>query len=648
MVRDHSAKVEFGLFRRSAPKPEIPMRLRTILLRWLCPGILLALVVGRVDAVDLEGTWWGEALVPGGGVFIQLDGSGSEAADTTPNDVSISIPKLGLFGGRPRSMVSGEDGFTIVAAGSGVAVEIELQSPTSRDARSISASLTFIEGPSQVTDLGRFEFVMRQQPPVRRLPGAVRHDGMLDLPGGGILPITVVFGEKDGTRYGLIDIPAQGVQGLVLLPVGLVAPKVEPQDAAPIESYPDARGWRIPVPMEASLVVRPEGDSLLGRFRQGPLTLDVEFQRATGTKVLTSRRPQDPMAPFPYREIEVEVPAPAGHVLAGTLLVPAGGAEPAGFPAVVLVSGSGQQNRDQELFGHRPFRLLADRLARVGIASLRFDDRGMAGSTGDFAQATTLDLASDAAAVLMAMEARPEIDGRRCGIIGHSEGGAIAAIIAAGMAPGFPRVPVSFLVSIAGTGVDGGVVLADQLPRIYRAQGMTDASITFISEAQKSLLDLIRDPEAFPEATADAFRELQRRQMQVQGLEIDEDTRLALEAAGINQMKSPWMTTFVRFDPAEAWRKVEVPVLAINGTLDTQVSPDLNLGAIESAIEEGGGEIEIMRLEGLNHMLQPAKTGGVDEYALIDVTMDEQSLVKITAWLRKIVANPDAPITGAP
>tara|TARA_B100001059_G_C17717723_1_gene518930 strand:- start:541 stop:1074 length:534 start_codon:yes stop_codon:yes gene_type:complete len=177
---------------------------------------------------------------------------------------------------------------------------------------------------------------------------------------------------------------------------------------------------------------------------------------------------------------------------------------------------------------------------------------------------------------------------------------------------------------------------------------MEEASITFISEAQKSLLDLVRNSDSSPEATADAFRELQRRQLQVQGIELDEGTRLALQAAGISQMGSPWMTTFVRFDPAEAWRKVGVPVLAVNGTLDTQVSPDLNLGAIESAIEEGGGEIEIMRLEGLNHMLQPAKTGGVDEYALIDVTMDEQSLAKITTWLRKIAADPDAPITGAP
>ncbi len=624
------------------------MRLRTILRRVLCPGILLALVVGRVDAIDLEGTWWGEASVPGGGVFIQLDGLRNAADDTASNDVSISIPRLGLFGGRPRSMVAREGGLTIVAAGSGVAVEIDLQSPASRDSRSMSASMAFIEGPPQVTGLGRFEFVMSLQPPVRRLPGAVRHDGMLDLPGGGILPITVVFAEENGIAYGLIDIPAQGVQGLVLLPVGLAAPKVDPRDPPPIESYPDARGWRVPVPMEASLVVRPEGDSLLGRFQQGPLTLDVEFQRAIGSKVLASRRPQDPMPPFPYREIEVEVPAPAGHVLAGTLLVPEGEAGPAGFPAVLLISGSGQQNRDQELFGHRPFRLLADRLARVGIASLRFDDRGMAGSTGDFALATTLDLASDAAAVFMAMENRPEIDGRRCGIIGHSEGGAIAAIIAAGITPGFPRVPVAFLVSIAGTGVDGGVVLADQLPRLYRAQGMEEASITFISEAQKSLLDLVRNSDSSPEATADAFRELQRRQLQVQGIELDEGTRLALQAAGISQMGSPWMTTFVRFDPAEAWRKVGVPVLAVNGTLDTQVSPDLNLGAIESAIEEGGGEIEIMRLEGLNHMLQPAKTGGVDEYALIDVTMDEQSLAKITTWLRKIAADPDAPITGAP
>ena len=615
------------------------MRLRPILIHVLCSGIIVALAGARLDAAHLEGTWWGEAPVPGGGMFIQIESLVAES-----DQVSISIPKLGLFAGRPRSLEAGEGGLTMVAAGAGVTVEIRISS--SGNEGLMPASIAFIAGPQQVIDLGRFDFTLEKAPPVRRLPGAVRHDGSLELPGGGMLPITVVFAEFNGVRHGLIDIPAQGVQGLVLLPAGLEHPEGSGGES-PIEGHPDARAWRIPVPMEATLVVRPNGESLLGRFRQGPLRIDVVFRRVAHAKVLASRRPQDPGPPFPYREIELEVATPDGHVLSGTLLVPGGEVGPDGHPSVVLVTGSGPQNRDGEIFGHRPFRVLADHLARAGIASLRFDDRGMAGSTGDFTMATTLDLASDAAAVLTALRARPETDASRCGLIGHSEGGAIAAIIAAGMAPGFPDASAAFVVSLAGTGVDGRAVLLDQLPRLYRAQGLDEDSIRSISEAQKLFLGLILDRDASPEARVNAFRKLQRRQLLAQGMDLDEEARRSLEMAGLAEMRSPWMTTFVRFDPAEAWRQVRVPVLAVNGTLDTQVSPELNLGAIAAAIEEGGGQVEVARLEGLNHMLQPAKTGGIDEYASIDVTMDEHALARITAWIREHTIKLEIPLKGA-
>ena len=615
------------------------MRFSSIRIQVLGSVLFLLLAVGRTDASDLVGTWWGEAPVPGGGVFVQLDVV--EVANPIDGiEVSVSIPKLGLFASRPRSIDFNGDELDITTSGSGVGVEIRVSKPDA-DGRS-AASFTFTEGPPRLVALARCDFTVQKVPAVRTLPGAVRHDGMLELPGGGRLPITVVFAEWNGVRHGLIDIPAQGVQGLVLLATGLEAPKEVAEGEASIESHPEARGWRVPVPVEASLVVRPEGDSLVGRFRQGPVTIPVAFKRMADAKLLASRRPQDPVPPFPYREIELEVPTPAGHVLAGTLLVP--GLDPAiqGHPAVVLVTGSGQQNRDEEVFGHRPFRVLADRLARAGIVSLRFDDRGIAGSTGDFATATTLDFAFDAAAVLAYLQRRPETDPDQCGMVGHSEGGAVAAIVAAGMAPGFPDVRGAFVVSIAGTGVDGGDVLADQLPRTYRAMGVDEASIESISEVQRRVLELIRDPDSALEAKVEAIRELQRRQLALQGAEIDQEMLASLEAAGVEQLTSPWMETFVRFDPAEAWGRVRVPVLAVNGTLDTQVSSELNLGSIVTAVEAGGGRVEAIRFEGLNHMLQPAITGGVDEYGSIDITMDEKALAVITAWIGQVTddANP--------
>jgi hypothetical protein len=172
--------------------------------------------------------------------------------------------------------------------------------------------------------------------------------------------------------------------------------------------------------------------------------------------------------------------------------------------------------------------------------------------------------------------------------------------------------------------------------------GVDEASIESISEVQRLVLELIRDPDSALEAKVEAIRELQRRQLALQGAEIDQEMLASLEAAGVEQLTSPWMETFVRFDPAEAWGRVRVPVLAVNGTLDTQVSSELNLGSIVTAVEAGGGRVEAIRFEGLNHLLQPAITGGVDEYGSIDITMDEKALAVITAWIGQVTddANP--------
>ncbi|MEC8320368.1 MAG: alpha/beta hydrolase, partial [Planctomycetota bacterium] len=350
--------------------------------------------------------------------------------------------------------------------------------------------------------------------------------------------------------------------------------------------------------------------------------------------------------PLPYAEVEAEVATPAGHVLAGTLVIPGTDPDENGFPAVVLVTGSGPQNRDEELLGHRPFLVLADRLARMGIASFRYDDRGVGASTGEFSTATGFDLADDAAAALGYLKRAPGVDCDRCGVVGHSEGGLLAAIVAAGMAPSFPEAAPAFVVSIAGTGVDGGAIMSDQSARILRAAGADEDAIRDVDAAHRALMDAMRNEEVESTVIEPLLAELQDRQLALQGVELDEADLAELRRAGMASMGSPWMRAFIRFDPAVAWRSVRVPVLAVNGTLDLQVWHDLNLPAIERAVRDGGGAVEIVRFEGLNHMLQPTTTGSPDEYAIIDTTMDEAAMESIGSWVLSTPRRPEVPNRG--
>ena len=570
---------------------------------------------------DLRGEWRGEAMVPGSPVYVQARVAGTAESP----EVVLSIPRLGVFAVEARQVAVAGDELVISHPAAGLVAEVRL-----RPGEQPQGTLSFPNGPPQVTSIAPVTFDLVAVPELRTAPNASRHDGELVIPGGGRLPITVVLAEIDGVEHGLVDIPAQGIQGLALIPAAL-------DDSFrddPLAAASGVRRWRVPVPVEANLIIVPDGDSWRGRFMQGPLALDIAFTRAADAAVLASRRPQDPVPPLPYEEIEVEIPTPGGHVLAGTIALPPEAAT-APVPAVVLVTGSGPQNRDEELMGHRPFRVLADRLARAGIASLRYDDRGIAGSTGEFATATTLDLADDAAAALAFLKTQPGIDPARCGAAGHSEGGAVVAIVGAGMAPRFAESSPAFVVSIAGCGVSGARVLADQLARIYRASGVDEPTIEEIRARQARLLAAMTADETDVDELRAAMRALQDAQIALQGGEVDDATRASLEAAGVAEMSSPWMRFFVRFDPAEAFAKVPVPILAINGTLDLQVWHDLNLPAIENAVMAGGGSVKVARLEGLNHLLQPATTGGIDEYGAIDLTMDERAMSLIADWIRE-------------
>ena len=575
----------------------------------------------------LIGRWMASIPVPGGGLHLQArfieQEDGIAAYATIPQLAMLDQPATSL------RVVDGTMDTEFGRAGFRVGIDWAIAEGT------VTGRFAFLEGPPGLMELEAVDFTPVMRPALRTAEGATRHDGTLEIPGGGELVLSLVLAEVDGRPHGLIDIPAQGLVGLYLrecdvpedLPAGSIC-------------------WSIPAGVEATFVLSPSADSWEGRFRQGALDLPIAFTRAPDAAVVSMRRPQDPVPPFPYEEIEVVVATKAGHELAGTLVVPGGERPASGFPAVVMATGSGAQNRDEELLGHRPFRLLADRFARAGIASLRLDDRGIAGSTGEFETATTRDFANDAAAGLDFLRARPETDATRTGLLGHSEGGTVVALVAAGLASDYPGSAPAFVVSIAGCGVDGGRLLVDQMSRIYLASGVDEADAVRIVELQAKAIELARADETDEVALGDAMVDLQRAQLELTGSEIDDGMEASLRAAGLQLMTTPWMREFIRLDPADAWRRVEVPILAINGTLDLQVSADLNLDAIEAAVEAGGGDLRIVRLEGFNHMLQPTTTGLPTEYGAIETTMDETAMRIMAEFIRSVGETSPSPSGG--
>lgn len=617
------------------------MKITRTAFRHLLLLLVVAIPTTSFAADGLDGLWFGEARIEGTQVFVQIDLR--ETGDLERSAV-VTIPLIGSLGVAAQEVRSTADGVVLAVRSPVFGAEIAMSTPVGS---SCEATLDFTSGPQRSVDLPPAGFTMRRIPRIRELPGATRHDGILELPGNARLPVTLVFARSEDEDFALIDIPAQGLQGLVLIERGLPVPG-EPVAKGAIESHPEVRAWRLPVQVEAVLLLRPEGDSWTGELRQGQFEIPITFERAVAGAAAVARRPQDPVPPLPYAEVEVEIATTGGHVLAATLVIPGSDPPEHGYPAVALVTGSGPQNRDEEIMGHRPFRVLADRLARKGIASLRYDDRGIGGSTGEFTTATCYEFADDAASALRHLQQAPGVDCDRCGLAGHSEGGVVVAMVAAGLAPGAPDADPAFLVSIAGSGVDGGVVMSDQVARIYRAAGVDEDSIAAVDEVHRRLMDLVRAEETSDETLRIAIRRLQERQIAVQKQLLEEsslddlyDGQLdALETAAMSQMKSPWMRNFIRFDPADAWRRVRVPILAVNGTRDLQVWHDLNLPAIEHAVREGGGRVDVVRLDGLNHLLQPSEKGSPEEYGIIDITMDEKAIEVIGDW---IVATPRIP-----
>jgi pimeloyl-ACP methyl ester carboxylesterase len=299
------------------------------------------------------------------------------------------------------------------------------------------------------------------------------------------------------------------------------------------------------------------------------------------------------------------------------------------FPAVILITGSGQQDRDESVFGHRPFLILADYLTRRGLAVLRVDDRGVGGSKGDASQATSVDFAQDVLAGVEYLKTRQEIDPRRIGLIGHSEGGIIAPIVAT------QSSDVAFIVLMAGTGVPGDIIIEKQIAGLLQAAGTDQAAIDTALQNQRRVYEVIKT-ETDPNLTKEKIRKIIHESAGA----LSEEQKKALQSsdavvdAQAQGAASPWFRFFVTHDPKTVLRRVKCPVLAINGQFDRQVLPGDNLPAIEEALREGGNtHFTVKELPGLNHLFQTAQTGNIDEYARMEETIAPLALETMAQWI---------------
>ena len=365
-----------------------------------------------------------------------------------------------------------------------------------------------------------------------------------------------------------------------------------------------------------------------GTFKQNGRPLPLIFGREKVEKIVL-KRPQEPKPPYSYLAEDVTFLNSRDSInLSGTLTMPSSGT---GFPVVVLISGSGPQNRDEELLGHKPFLVLADHLTKNGIAVLRYDDRGVGRSKGNFGKATSADFATDVNAAVQYLKTRKEIDVKKIGLIGHSEGGMIAPMVAA------ESKDIGFIVLLAGTGVPGKDIIILQQQLIAKAEGGASekdlAETAAFTEEIAKIVTSGKDEKTvsteFIDFLKSTWQKLPDSSKQVYGTEAV----FLMQSA---QMNTPWMRYFLSYDPASALQKIRIPVLALNGSKDLQVWPAQNLPAIEKALKKAGNKkYTVKELPGLNHLFQECTSGAPSEYEKIEMTMSPVVLYEVTNWIKK-------------
>lgn len=438
--------------------------------------------------------------------------------------------------------------------------------------------------------------------------------GKLQVPGGQLTLVLRIQESESGKLSAFLDSPDQGAYDIPCDSVVYSAPHLKVIMGAIGGQY------------EATL----EDNSLRGQFIQdgasSPLVLTPSAEEDRSTL-----HPQEPKKPYPYLAEEVRFVNPTdGDTLAGTLTLPT---SPGPHRAIVMITGSGPQSRDEPVINHRPFLVWADALTRLGIAVLRYDDRGVGASTGNFNEARTADLARDVEAAVDYLRSRKEIDNQRIGLIGHSEGGMIAPIVAVSR----PK-DVSFIVLLAAPGLRGDSILVMQNEIISRRSHTPDSICEATTQLNRSLFALLVPPTTDEEALRQSLAEVLR------GAFFDgplappmphEQVELAINQE-MEMLTAPWMRDFLRYDPAPMLSRVQCPVLAVQGSEDVQVPAAANLPIVEKALTlHGNKEVTVKEFPGLNHMLQHCQTCLPDEYGEIRETVSPEVLQFVGEWIMK-------------
>jgi pimeloyl-ACP methyl ester carboxylesterase len=428
-----------------------------------------------------------------------------------------------------------------------------------------------------------------------------------------------IFMKDDGTLGAHLDSPDQGVENIKVNKIEISS------DSLHFESASIGGKYSGKFNSDQTVV-----EGVWTQVRDFPLTLEkIESLEA----IEKPKRPQEPEKPYPYNEEEVIYENKSAEIqLAGTFTIPEGNGP---FPTVLLITGSGAQDRDETVMGHRPFLVLADHLTRNGTAVLRVDDRGVGKSTGSFKGSTTADFVTDVLAGVEYLTSRDEVDKNKIGLIGHSEGGLIAPLAAN------ESEDVAFIILMAGPGLSGYEILMLQSELISRVEGLQPEEIEKTLATNRKIYDAIKtfkDSVELSNKIDEIFLEY------LENLSEDEkqDPKASKDFLDMQkrQVLTPWFRYFVNYDPRPVLEKVKVPVLAMIGEKDLQVPPKENLAEIEKALKKSGNKnYKLVELKKLNHLFQTAETGSPNEYAKIEETMASEALELISDWIKEIAAS---------
>ncbi|WP_282144500.1 alpha/beta hydrolase family protein [Cellulophaga baltica] len=367
---------------------------------------------------------------------------------------------------------------------------------------------------------------------------------------------------------------------------------------------------------------------IVGTFKQGGQSFPMNLSKEITEKEKLVR-PQEPIKPYSYYSEDITFEnKKAGISLAGTLTLPK---KDGVFPVVILISGSGPQNRNEELLGHKPFLVISDYLTKNGIAVLRYDDRGTAESTGDFSTATSADFATDVESAIAYLITRKEINKKKIGLIGHSEGGIIAPMVAS------TSKDVAFIVLLAGTGIQGDQLLLLQQKLIGKESGASDKDLHNNELTNRKAFDIVNKSKSLEQLNIDLTNYIKQTLIDNPDTEkpeeMSDDDFIKLK---VKQIVNPWMQFFIKYNPTPTLEKVKCPVLVLNGEKDLQVPAKINLEAIEEALEKAGNKnVTTKELSNLNHLFQECETGLPSEYAIIEQTFSPIALAEISNWILK-------------